>query len=208
VDLAGSGGPHYVVSERRVRQGRGDALVASFRRFLEGRLNPPGREWTRILVAPDDPDRLMVLSRWRSREDYRAAIARAPRPLMEWLERESVEGVGTHHHYHSEREMVKPELRARFLSVNIARVRPERVGEWLAHAQQAQDRLAAAHDIAAVRLIEAEHDPTEFLVAIEYAEEVDGDVASALIDAGPTSPIAERSLRFFGRVEYEWERGS
>ncbi|MCL6647333.1 MAG: antibiotic biosynthesis monooxygenase [Chloroflexi bacterium] len=161
----------YVISFRRIDPTRRSRYFELLRQSRERWALSGALLLSRIATSADDPNRLIGVSRWRTAEDFERELAQTPPEVIAAFRNAIVEGFREWFFYRPIREIENFAIRPLTLGIDTLTVPPEEVASFLDLARELQTRQMALPGVAASRILQATHDPTQLVFVNEYATE-------------------------------------
>jgi quinol monooxygenase YgiN len=194
----------YVVSYRRIDPTQRSRFFELLRQTRERWVLSGTLLLTRIAISADDPNRLIGISRWRTVEDFERELAQTPPEVTAAFREAIVEGYREWFFYRPVREIENFAVRPLTLGIDVVTVPPEEVAPFLELARELQTRQMALPGVAASRILQATHDPTQLVFVNEYATEGGWAERRQLrLAIARTFPRVVGSV-YLGQIGFQW----
>lgn len=201
---------YFAVAERQVHPQKVDAYLAAFRRQVETWSRHHARTLQRAMVvqnaAPAGKDGdipVVVLTCWRTAEDFTDAYTAEPPDQLMDLERQIAKGAEPFRGYRPVFEQSAYKHAAKLATVAFLTAPPGTTAEIEGWARKLAERLAKVEGVTGFRLLEVVDRPEEYLAVTEYADESTRDaVEQDLARLDPSVPVERREIG--GAIRYIW----
>ncbi|GIW11344.1 MAG: hypothetical protein KatS3mg061_2401 [Dehalococcoidia bacterium] len=195
----------YVISFRRIDPTRRSHYFELLRQTRERWALSGALLLSRIATSADDPNRLIGVSRWRTAEDFERELAQTPPEVIAAFRNAIVEGFREWFFYRPIREIENFAIRPLTLGIDTLTVPPEEVASFLDLARELQTRQMALPGVAASRILQATHDPTQLVFVNEYATEESWTERRQLrLAVARAFPRVVGSV-YLGQIGLQWE---
>jgi heme-degrading monooxygenase HmoA len=195
------------LAERRVAPGRAAAYVAAVRALSRELAFIDGRGELRTLADDDDPERVLVVSRWASRADFDQALGRLPAGLIAEVDAHTASRVGSLDWHRIAHEIERMAVRASYLVVRRYTLPP---GAWPTFEPWIVARMRDLVELPGVvsqSLLVGVDDPSRVVSLVQYTGP-DVVLAADQVADRHSPPPELRDLaaeQIAGRTDLIWE---